>query len=417
MVQVRSLALAFILPAALMWSGAALAADGDEDGYDELVDCDDSNPDIHPDAAEVCDGEDTDCDVGTDEAVDSDGDTQSLCDGDCNDGYAWANTLDVDLDGVSTCASLPDCNDNDPALNPLDVDGDGFSTCEADCDDATAAVVPGGVEVCDGLDNDCDTELPADEVDDDLDGFSPCQGDCRDDNADRFPGNPEVCDGIDNDCDGERPVEETDVDGDTVLACDGDCNDEDATISSNASETCEDGIDNNCDGAIDAADVACLDQVPTADPGLGPQGMYLAGPVTLTFDGSASIDAEVGDQLVWTWNAGEDAGYPGVSVVSFVQDPGSPFAFMVVEVDPSKITHDGDSPNDSWDFPVTLTVNDGVQDSETITVTGHVYAPSHFVDNAPAVNCSTAPASSGGRAGLFLGMAALVLSFLRRRAA
>ncbi len=127
-------------------------ADCDGDGAGDACDVD------HPDAAEVCDGRDNNCNNEVDEVADGD-----------NDG----------VDGLQ-CGGL-------------------------DCDDRNESIGPEGVEVCDGVDNDCDEEVDevADGDDDGVDGVL-CGGeDCDDSNPDVLPGVDEVCDnGLDDDCDG-----------------------------------------------------------------------------------------------------------------------------------------------------------------------------------------------------------------------
>jgi len=70
--------------------------DNDRDGYAvKEGDCDDNDPDIHPDAPEICDNKDNDCDGITDEGaclpecgngICEDGETAALCPEDCEEG-------------------------------------------------------------------------------------------------------------------------------------------------------------------------------------------------------------------------------------------------------------------------------------------------------------------------------------------
>ncbi|MFH1468149.1 MAG: putative metal-binding motif-containing protein [Pseudomonadota bacterium] len=89
-----------------------LPDDADGDGYPTPGDCDDDDPDIHPDAVDIP-----------------------------------YNGIDEDCDGVDL----------------TDVDGDGWDAEQVggeDCADANAAIHPDAGETCsDGRDNDCDGEI------------------------------------------------------------------------------------------------------------------------------------------------------------------------------------------------------------------------------------------------------------------
>jgi len=236
--------------------------DADRDGRSPPGDCDDSDPLIHFGALELCDGVDNDCDdlVDEEDAIDT-----TAFYGDA-DGDGWGVATDVLFacevpEGYAERAG--DCDDDDEAFHPgapeddcadpadyncdgsvgfEDVDGDGVPACE-DCDDRAAEAFPGGTEVCDGLDNDCNgvrddaaTDAPTWYLDDDGDGYGDpetaveaCEaprgfvaneGDCDDEVATSNPASYEVCDGVDNDCDGA--VDEDDAINAVVFYEDGD---------------------------------------------------------------------------------------------------------------------------------------------------------------------------------------------------
>ena len=103
--------------------------DQDGDGYTLEADCNDADPSIYPDAPEVCDGKNNDCDGATDE------------DG---GGTVWCR--DEDGDGHGDPAT------QDSACNPPTT---AVTVCD-DCDDRALSVFPGASERCDGIDDDCD---------------------------------------------------------------------------------------------------------------------------------------------------------------------------------------------------------------------------------------------------------------------
>ena len=275
-------------------------------------DCNDADNFTNPNAIEVCDGADNNCDTFIDEA-----------------GAIGENTyyLDSDQDGFG-----------DPNQTSLSCDQPtGYVDNSDDCDDEESSISPAEDESCDSIDNNCDGNIDEDSsidalvwyIDADSDGFgsnnlslTQCyqpngyvdnSDDCNDLTNTAYPNATEICDGIDNNCDGDfddddptldlntATIHYEDSDGDgfgvsgnIVLACTpptdtslvaGDCDDIDALIHPNGVETC-DGNDENCDGNIDEGVLGHGSSCPATDcdeilssDSLAGDGLYWLDPI------------------------------------------------------------------------------------------------------------------------------------------
>ncbi|MCB9671104.1 MAG: putative metal-binding motif-containing protein [Alphaproteobacteria bacterium] len=114
-----------------------------DNGANRPGDCDDSNPNVNPDAFEICNGIDDDCDT----FVDDDDDAPLLEGGvDTSTGQPWRP--DIDSDGYgnwNASTELYACEQPD-----------GYVADATDCDDTDAQINTTNQEICNGIDDDCD---------------------------------------------------------------------------------------------------------------------------------------------------------------------------------------------------------------------------------------------------------------------
>ncbi len=228
----------FAFPGAAELESTACMLDADEDGYGDMnvsgnivagTDCDDSNDDAFPGAAEE------------ESAI------QCMLDAD-SDGYG------AEAPANSAIAGGDDCDDGASSINPgavedpsnsidencdgslsvVDSDGDGYSA-GSDCDDSNPDINSAADEVCDGVDNNCDSLVDEStaidaatwyiDVDEDgygedsavfnqqacsaPDGYVDNADDCSPFDPTSYPGGTEIAgDGIDQDCDGSDLISE-----------------------------------------------------------------------------------------------------------------------------------------------------------------------------------------------------------------
>ena len=285
-------------------------ADGDGDGHGDpavtsvsclqpegytyrIGDCDDSDASVNPDATDICNERDDDCDGAEDEDPD----------------IAWYADSDSDGYGDASSATLS-CE------QPT-----GHVSDTSDCDDTDAAVHPGATDICNERDDDCDGTLDEDPdltwyADMDSDGYGDASSttlscdqpsgyvsdtsDCDDTDASIHPAAEDICNEVDDDCDGIE-----DEDPDLAWYEDADCDgygDDGTEVVQCTAPTDYIDAGGDCDDADSSVGPHVRGSCTAPDPYNSEQVMVLPASGALLSDIATDLDSDVlleGDISTW----------------------------------------------------------------------------------------------------------------------
>src|SRR6185503_11324530 len=275
-------------------------------------DCDDTRQGVHPGAAEACNDRDDDCDGQTDEGNPGGGAS-------CGTGQLGLCALGHRVCEGGALVCLPDASPvSEVCTGGLDEDCDGDGQTDdgnpgggASCSTGQQGVCAGGTRTCvdgalscvrdqgpttevctGGLDEDCDGDVDAADAnctplcpDGDGDGYVTCSGcqadagktcgDCDDTRGLVHPGATETCNNRDDDCDDQTDEGNPGGGASCSTGQQGVCAAGTQTCQSGtvicvrdvapSAEVCTGGLDEDCDGAVDAADTNCTPNCADAD--------------------------------------------------------------------------------------------------------------------------------------------------------
>jgi hypothetical protein len=335
--------------------------DDDSDGYCDAAmtitgspavcangagDCDDSNPAVHPGAAEICDGVDQDCDAATDEGLGSNTCGTGAC-------RVTAPACSGGRPQICTPASpsLETCNAVDDDCDGAVDDGTDVTTsCGTGACRSTGLIAcVGGVsqpdtcsprassaETCNGIDDDCDGTVD----DGNPGGGAACTtglpGICSPGTRTCWSGSlicspsatpsNETCNGVDEDCDGavDEGLGSTTCGAGacrvTVQNCIGSAT-QTCSPGSPVAETCN-NVDDDCDGAVDDGNPGGGASCTTTRPGVCAPGTQTCSAGSLSCVSRVQASAETCNGLDDDCDGAVDDGNPGSGAACTTGQPG-----------------------------------------------------------------------------------------------